>query len=444
MDLFFATVCSQPEGSAAAGDGGLRCSAAKVRPSEAPPATEQAFAESLSGCCREPDAGTTEASSRSENPPVLVRTSGVSTLAHAFAVQLDGQGSEEFTEEAPSEQGLPALLGSEGAAPLAEAPPAKEQALGQGPSPTGQDAAGIRPGAPTQNGLQPPTGQDGAHKEAHWLLGSAEHDLEVTVPRCGADTLLSNLAAKKEQSLTGAENLLFSGAKGQKPEGSVPSATEGIASKGDTQESPARVAVPLMNVGKGTGEPFDPHLGASPAGAHEGPGETVPPWTGREGPPVRQEIPIEVSARPPTPAAASQSPSMPLPPQHGVANGGLHILENTVHMRIHDDELGSMRWHVRLDGEKITAEAVVETTRVQELLRSHQDVLQAKLNAIGVEVEDFDVFVDQGSQRFSSFSERRVARPSLRTPEEALPLTGFKRPGRIADTTLERRLDLYV
>jgi flagellar hook-length control protein FliK len=113
-------------------------------------------------------------------------------------------------------------------------------------------------------------------------------------------------------------------------------------------------------------------------------------------------------------------------------------------MRIHDEELGPMRWHVRLDGEKITAEAVVETTRVQDLLRTHQDVLHAKLNAIGVEVEDFDVFVDQGSQRFSPFSERRGAARSGRPAVETLSPVEVLRPGPMAGTTQDRRLDLYV
>lgn len=94
-----------------------------------------------------------------------------------------------------------------------------------------------------------------------------------------------------------------------------------------------------------------------------------------------------------------------------------------------------MRWHVRLNGEKITAEAVVETTRVQDLLRSHQDVLQAKLNAISVEVEDFDVLFDQGSQGFSSFSERRGAANIGRPPVAALCPVEVGQDGPVAGTT---------
>lgn len=73
-------------------------------------------------------------------------------------------------------------------------------------------------------------------------------------------------------------------------------------------------------------------------------------------------------------------------------------------MRIQDEELGHMRWHIHMSGGRITAEAIVETSRIQELLQNHQDVLQAKLNALGGEMESFDVSVDQGSQKFAAFS----------------------------------------
>lgn len=49
MDLFFATLCSRPEGSAAAGDGGQRCPVDDDHPSGASAATGQTFAESLFG-----------------------------------------------------------------------------------------------------------------------------------------------------------------------------------------------------------------------------------------------------------------------------------------------------------------------------------------------------------------------------------------------------------
>jgi flagellar hook-length control protein FliK len=113
-------------------------------------------------------------------------------------------------------------------------------------------------------------------------------------------------------------------------------------------------------------------------------------------------------------------------------------------MRIHDEELGPMRWHVQLKGERITAEAIVETTRVQDLLRNHQDVLEAKMNALGVEVEDFDVSVDQGSRRFTSLlGQKETGRfdPSGQDrehPDEREPLASTNRHDR------SQGLDLYV
>jgi flagellar hook-length control protein FliK len=103
-----------------------------------------------------------------------------------------------------------------------------------------------------------------------------------------------------------------------------------------------------------------------------------------------------------------------------------------------------MRWRVQLNGEKITAEAVVETTRVQELFRTHQHLLESKLNALGVQVEDFQVSVDQGSNRYSALLEQRESRPSLRSGEDTLSPGDTERPALKADMARERGLDLYV
>jgi flagellar hook-length control protein FliK len=113
-------------------------------------------------------------------------------------------------------------------------------------------------------------------------------------------------------------------------------------------------------------------------------------------------------------------------------------------MRIHDEDLGPMRWHVQLNGEKITAEAVVETTRVQELLRTHQDLLESKLNALGVQVEDFEVSVDQGSNRYSALLEEKNRRLSERSGEDNSCLEDAEPSTVKTDSARDRGLDLYV
>jgi flagellar hook-length control protein FliK len=113
-------------------------------------------------------------------------------------------------------------------------------------------------------------------------------------------------------------------------------------------------------------------------------------------------------------------------------------------MRIHDEELGPMRWHLHMNGGRIIAEAVVETTRIQELLQNHQDVLEAKLNALGVEVENFEVSVDQGSQKFTLLTKQDHSRP-IRPPSEDAPCQSNEEE---PETRIARNpgqgLDLYV
>jgi flagellar hook-length control protein FliK len=113
-------------------------------------------------------------------------------------------------------------------------------------------------------------------------------------------------------------------------------------------------------------------------------------------------------------------------------------------MRIHDEELGPMRWHVQLNGEKITAEAVVETTRVQELLRTHQDLLESKLNALGVQVEDFEVSVDNGSNRYAALLEQKKCRLSERSGEDNVCPDDSEPSTMKTDSARNRGLDLYV
>jgi flagellar hook-length control protein FliK len=113
-------------------------------------------------------------------------------------------------------------------------------------------------------------------------------------------------------------------------------------------------------------------------------------------------------------------------------------------MRIQDEELGPMRWHIHLRGGKITAEAIVETTRVQELLQKHQNVLEAKLNAMGVEVEEFDVSVDEGSQRFAAFSDPGGSRQTRRSTENPPHDMRLEPVISKLQRNQDRELDLYV
>ena len=113
-------------------------------------------------------------------------------------------------------------------------------------------------------------------------------------------------------------------------------------------------------------------------------------------------------------------------------------------MRIHDEELGPMRWHLQLSEGKITAEAVVETSRVQELLRNHQDVLEAKLNALGVEVEDFEVSVDRGSQEFTPSPRQDGSTQTDPSNEKTVSCNDTERSGMSEAPKGDQGLDLYV
>jgi flagellar hook-length control protein FliK len=159
-----------------------------------------------------------------------------------------------------------------------------------------------------------------------------------------------------------------------------------------------------MDALKGMEQAGEQGGGDSKPVGHTGQGENAGSLAGKDGASWKQEVQMDLPAKPAAPPVTSTQAA----PAHAVqagSGGTFRILRDAVHMRIQDEELGPMRWHIHLSGGRITAEAIVETSRVQELLQNHQDVLEAKLNALGVEVEEFDVSVDDGSQRFSAFSE---------------------------------------
>jgi len=113
-------------------------------------------------------------------------------------------------------------------------------------------------------------------------------------------------------------------------------------------------------------------------------------------------------------------------------------------MRIQDEELGPIRWHIHMKGARITAEAVVETTRVQEILQSHRNLLEDRLNALGVQVEEFEVSVDHGSKKFSSYPEEWAARAADGSPEDTQCDKHPDVSGLNAVSNHDWGLDLYV
>jgi flagellar hook-length control protein FliK len=93
------------------------------------------------------------------------------------------------------------------------------------------------------------------------------------------------------------------------------------------------------------------------------------------------------------------------------AKGTFDASGKTVHLKIQDQGLGPMQWQLRVEGGRVAAEAIVQTARIQELVQTNQDVLQARLSELGVEMDGFDVSVDQGSHRFSGHAQQRQAAP---------------------------------
>ncbi len=127
---------------------------------------------------------------------------------------------------------------------------------------------------------------------------------------------------------------------------------------------------------------------------------------------------------------------------HIHARDALDSSAKQFHLRIQGDGLGSMRWDVRLEPGKIAAQTLVDTTRLQELVQGQQDALIQRLQALGLEVESFEVLVDSGSagERFQG----RQAPDSGDGPGPGIaqpsPARSPSRPYRSAD----RGLDLFV
>jgi len=77
----------------------------------------------------------------------------------------------------------------------------------------------------------------------------------------------------------------------------------------------------------------------------------------------------------------------------------LNAFKHQIDLKIHDADFGKMHWRVNMEGGKIAADVVVETSRVQELIQNNQESLQSKINSIGMGMKNLDVAVNHGSQQ---------------------------------------------
>jgi flagellar hook-length control protein FliK len=89
------------------------------------------------------------------------------------------------------------------------------------------------------------------------------------------------------------------------------------------------------------------------------------------------------------------------------SRGSFDASGKSVHLKIQDQGLGSVQWHLRVEGGRVAAEAIVQSARIQELFQTNQDALQTRLGELGIEMEGFEVSVDQGSQWFSGHAQQR-------------------------------------
>jgi hypothetical protein len=244
---------------------------------------------------------------------------------------------------------------------------------------------------------------------ARSLKGQASQAVEAGSPRA------EDGASARHPRGVASDGLRADGVRDETAEGAFLS-KEGGASKGETQEAGHRAMLSRMEALKGMEQAGEHQAGDSKPAGHTGQGENTGSLAGKDGASLKQEVQVDLPAKPaPPPVTSTQAPAHTVQAGSG---GTFRILRDAVHMRIQDEELGPMRWHIHLRGGRITAEAIVETSRVQQLLQNHQDVLEAKLNAMGVEVEEFDVSVDKGSHRFAAFSESDGSRHTGRSTED--------------------------
>jgi len=442
MDLFSLSATSSPVATTSSRDAGQWPVDTSTRPPDASSSPEGSFSGSLFGFGEQAKADAPMEVSPVGTPLPIV-TPGVFLFpSQESLVQATTQETPNPTEAVTSEEGPVDILGADGSISDARAwtghssPRGPIPSLGGNqPSETGQDRL-------TENAIQASSEPVSGARGTFRFFGPGQQNIESQGLVREGDSSVPNFVGKEGHTLSSESTLRSPEVQDETAEG-VDLSKEGCRTKGDAPDAGPRLHFSRLETAKAAGAPTEQQLGELRTMGRPGPGETDASLSGKDGVPCKQDCPVEVPSR----APASQTPSTQQAPAHPMqppTNGSLQVFRNVVHLQIHDEELGPMRWHVQLNGEKITAEAVVETTRVQELMRMHQDLLESKLNALGVEVEDFDVSVDQGTNRYSALLEGKEFRPSERSCKDTL-CPGDTEPSALrADMARDRGLDLYV
>ncbi len=267
-------------------------------------------------------------------------------------------------------------------------------------------------------------------------------DFEVGGPRGEAGSSARHRIGSETGVLRPEGSFRSDGAQEETGEGKSLS-NEGGRARGETQEAGPRIMLSRMEAMKGMEQAGEQQGGDLKSVGQTGQGENAASLAGKDGASWKQDVQMDLPTRPAPPPATSTQTAPAHAAQAG-SGGTFRVLRDAVHMRIQDEELGPMRWHIHMSRGKITVEAVVETTRVQELLQNHRDVLEAKLNGLGVEVEEFDVSVDQGSQKFAAFAGSDGSGETPRSTEEGPHDVSLEPVVSRLGRTQDRGLDLYV
>ncbi len=170
---------------------------------------------------------------------------------------------------------------------------------------------------------------------------------------------------------------------------------------------------------------------------NQGDPSSLPPL--REAAGVRGEgrAPRGTTGEPPAPAR-----EVPRPGFHPESRGTLDLDGRKAHLRIEDEVLGPMRWHLHVADGKVTARAVVDTGRALELLQAHRAELLSRIDGLGLEMDGFSVTVDQGgtwSHAFCSGDGGRTRGEAARRIELVEMV-----PDPAGRTASGRGLDLYA
>lgn len=133
-------------------------------------------------------------------------------------------------------------------------------------------------------------------------------------------------------------------------------------------------------------------------------------------------------------------------PGHLDARGSFDASGKSAHLKIQDPGLGVMQWNLRMEGGRLAAEAIVQSARVQDMVQSNQEGLQARLNELGVELEGFEVSVDQGSHGFFGRGVPKGTVPPAQQ-QDGLPDAGLEAGGEgkpAGGYTRTQGVDLYA